>query len=509
MSWLRHCTLEHDSERCRSLYGKFVPTRLVHVDPISHRLRLVESKGIPVQYAALSYCWGGTPQEETKQQNFRQRLQGHELNCLPKLLGDAIELTASCNLEYIWIDAICIVQDDDDDRERELGQMADIYYHAVFTISAAHAHSVQQELVPPERGWIPISNKLATGSSPSSILIKSVAQHDPIGLLLPDETTWPAFDRCWTFQERLISTRVVHFAPDELIWECASIVTCECETIPKVMEWSSLKWGFDHAQGEELREHDFHRLWQTLVTASTQRRLTRESDRLVAIGGLANRFEQQTGGRLGSYLAGIWEKDIKSLYGISWRAGAGSGCRRPQNWMAPSWSWASLKSGIEYPGTNLDLCRFHADVDAVDCVPRSTKNPYGQVRSGELVLTGPHLGVVMDRDSLAEGLIAHMAANGGIADLECEWYWDVPLTDVDREVADRDKVILLLLWSSWPKQSLAPCFTLMILKAHYSQDNTWTRVGVACHGLREGHREATRRLECWMDSLDRGTFRIV
>jgi Heterokaryon incompatibility protein (HET) len=62
----------------------------------------------------------------------------------PKTLSDAIKVCREIGMRYIWIDALCIVQDDPKDKAREIGQMGRIYKDATLTIMAASAKTVHE-----------------------------------------------------------------------------------------------------------------------------------------------------------------------------------------------------------------------------------------------------------------------------------------------------------------------------------------------------------------------------
>jgi hypothetical protein len=149
-----------------------------------------------VKYAALSYCWGGDPEQETTEENYNQRLQGRDLNTLPRLLAEAVEFTALCGLEYIWIDALCIVQDRQSDREHELRKLPETYANAMFTILASHAENVHQGLLPEARASVRLTNKLPRSNGASHGLASKAPIHGPLGLHnYADGSPWPALSR--------------------------------------------------------------------------------------------------------------------------------------------------------------------------------------------------------------------------------------------------------------------------------------------------------------------------
>jgi hypothetical protein len=119
----------------------------------------------------------------------------------------------------------------------------------------------------------------------------------------------PLLTRGWVYQERLLAPRVLHFAAEELIWECAESFCCECSCIrspsPKFTHANILRPGVP----DQLALY-----WRRLVMAYSELGLTYSSDRLPALSGLAKQF---LGLRKGPYLAGLWRDSF--LSDLMWR----------------------------------------------------------------------------------------------------------------------------------------------------------------------------------------------
>ena len=96
----------------------------------------------------LSYCWGQHGQKFVlTKQNKVQFLAGIEIEQLDVSIRDAIKVTRELGFRYLWIDALCIVQDDDMEKAREISRMYKIYINAVFTIIASRSRSVTEGLL--------------------------------------------------------------------------------------------------------------------------------------------------------------------------------------------------------------------------------------------------------------------------------------------------------------------------------------------------------------------------
>jgi hypothetical protein len=90
-------------------------------------------------YAALSYCWGGFQQVTSTTAKLEQYQNRLDFRSFPKTIHDALTVTRSLGIPYLWVDALCILQDDEDDKAREIQKMGDVYSNAMITISAASA----------------------------------------------------------------------------------------------------------------------------------------------------------------------------------------------------------------------------------------------------------------------------------------------------------------------------------------------------------------------------------
>ncbi|KAH8163482.1 hypothetical protein CIB48_g4761 [Xylaria polymorpha] len=84
-----------------------------------------------IKYAALSYCWGApadaATQFKTEQSTLNNHLAGFSLDELTSAVHDAVEVTRALSISYLWVDALCIIQDDVSDWEKESSAMADVY----------------------------------------------------------------------------------------------------------------------------------------------------------------------------------------------------------------------------------------------------------------------------------------------------------------------------------------------------------------------------------------------
>lgn len=155
------CSAFH-TDRCRrgiggsvvdDVSGTLFPTRLIHIDSADyHVLRVVEMKGQRGRYATLSHCWGPPSKQPTRslQSNINHFHRRLPWEILSKTFQDAIYVChTALSLEYLWIDSICIIQDDLVDWENEAPKMGQYYQNSFLTIAAAYAQNADEGLSTP------------------------------------------------------------------------------------------------------------------------------------------------------------------------------------------------------------------------------------------------------------------------------------------------------------------------------------------------------------------------
>jgi hypothetical protein len=117
-----------------------LPIRVIDVDTHG-QARIIEMAGIRANYRTLSYCWGQGKKLLCKKRSgsyeqFKQELPVDD--SMPKTFRDALKVTRVLGYRFLWIDALCIVQDDPDDVRNEMAMMGDIYQQSALTIFAAN-----------------------------------------------------------------------------------------------------------------------------------------------------------------------------------------------------------------------------------------------------------------------------------------------------------------------------------------------------------------------------------
>lgn len=307
------------------------------------------------KYLALSYCWGTGLSVKTTTANFQQMKMRIQLAALPQTLQDAIFITRKLGVRHIWIDSLCIVQDDKADWAREAATMSNVYSKSLCTIAALSSSSCDD-------GILKGRNKLKV--LPATLHPSS----DFAVTLYPGLPTWRTLDnksslnsRGWTLQERELPPRIVYFTISQTAWQCLTTGWIEnTSTAPGHIPIGNLQakssWLFNgNAQREAQKtgrpEDEVYETWYKKVSDYSNRRLSYQTDKLVAIAGIAKKANEQI---LDTYAAGLWKKDI--LHGLLWaccsEASTKLQYKRNTQYIAPSWSWASIEGGpIWYEGT--------------------------------------------------------------------------------------------------------------------------------------------------------------
>lgn len=305
-----------------------LPTRVLNVD-CPQGIRLQSGLGLTDQYCALSHCWGlkGSPLKTTRA-NFASHESSIDEDELPKTFRDAIKLVRYIGIRYLWIDSLCIIQDFEEDWQRESAQMASIYRNAYLVVAATQASDGEVGCFVDYPECLSCVALSAESDGYVDIHLMAEPKHffdnDPIQSARAKRMN-PLLSRAWCLQERLLSRRLIHFAREELVWECQEQRLCDCGYHSGSVRSSQGKW-LACAEPDRLFDH-----WHGILDMYSSMHITHDSDRLPALSGLAKRF-QELG--CGDYVAGVWRQSV--LDDIGW---VGSRMiSRPASWRAPSWS---------------------------------------------------------------------------------------------------------------------------------------------------------------------------
>lgn len=238
------------------------PKRLLRLSPGNHVCIIDTPKQMP-KFVALSYCWGGDQESKLTQNTFdafRDELSWDRLTVLHR---DVITLCRNLGTEYLWIDALCIIQDSRDDWVDQAAVMADIYENAHLTISATCCPNPRQSLFGRGDTGYGGEEKALHRSEDGTLLL---ASREPIEVGHHREFYERAEEdlletRGWCFQESRLSRRMISFTSKELQWQCRQSRKCECgdpatEDMSKMLLYKGM---------EPIKKLEAYRLWGGLL----------------------------------------------------------------------------------------------------------------------------------------------------------------------------------------------------------------------------------------------------
>lgn len=238
--WLKQCTDSHQA--CSKREKPVLPKRVVRLASYNMSPVLYEtSHGERADYVALSYCWGGEKHLLTTQNTIRSHKAGIPWSQIPQTLKDAMQLTLELGVEFIWIDALCIIQDDPVDWMEEASKFGSVYRDALITVSVTASPNTTSGIFCGQRSHRHNLRTHVASMENIDIYMRQACSTTYVGLFehlnifgngYQEEEVLPILGRGWTFQERILSRRLLHCSSEELAWECVSgDIRCECASM--------------------------------------------------------------------------------------------------------------------------------------------------------------------------------------------------------------------------------------------------------------------------------------
>ncbi|GKZ18367.1 hypothetical protein AbraIFM66951_000925 [Aspergillus brasiliensis] len=395
------CTDNHPI--CKPREGLSLPSFLLElsVTSASPAVRLIKTSDIqvaPIHYVCLSYCWGGIQPNMTTTSRLDSYLAGMDTTEIPETILDAMRVTIAMGYQYLWVDALCIVQDSEAGKIVELGKMASIYSGAVLTICVMSAKAATEGFLRqayPDcnddqliRTWhADIRDDISQATVASLEVRNDLSDHDVFDS--------PILKRGWTFQEALLSPRLVMFATDgqRPALRCATHtvqsdggrITAHPKTLVNLRELEQVverakpngTYSIQSAKAEE---------WVAVVVQYSKRSLTFQADKLPALMGIVLEWEALF--KPGQYWAGLWSESLaKDLF---WKVPRNYSPRSAyESYVAPSWSWASRAHPVYYDYLGYINCFEGEDsFEVVSCevVPVHEDLPHGAIKSARLTV---------------------------------------------------------------------------------------------------------------------------
>ena len=350
--WIMDCQKYH--QRCSYTIPPKLPTRLIDIRETDSQssIRLLVSPEKAYKYAALSHCWGQVLPITTTKATLSKYTDNIELSKLPKTFLETIDIVRRLGIRYLWIDTLCIVQDDKEDWERESAQMCLIYQNAFLTIAASAAENCHGGLIQP---FVP--SCLGTYGD-SGKLLTSVR----FGHWNSSQRHSPLESRAWALQEDLLSRRIVCFAQPQLFWRCNETLRSE-DGLLEDIEWEDtlmarMRKSFVKIDTGNMRA--VYENWRELARTYSARSLTFETDKLPALAGITKYYQELL---CDEPMLGLWKRDL--VAGLLWRVDYGRNETIKSVHGIPSWSWLSITGHISYKpiwdiGVQL-TGKYHAD----------------------------------------------------------------------------------------------------------------------------------------------------
>jgi hypothetical protein len=400
-SWFVECNSDH--HEC-AITGIKPPTRLIQVAARNRsNPKLVETSKLNpsnVPYCTLSYRWGKRGQPKTKKDTVDEHLKGIDYESLPQTHKDALAICSYLRIEYLWIDALCIIQDTDD-WELEAARMKDIYSGSVLTIAANDALDCYGGFFADVASTTPDED----AARQRSFFEVSKPGDDPKMLIQLEDRGYPQrsalAERGWTLQETILSNRVVLVKNSELTWRCRRHLRTETGLQTKLPP--------NHLKCEplivpihlsELQTTD--KPWWSWMEDYSARNFTRPlQDRLAALAGLVDYYAQHSQHSNDTPLLGLWtgtlEEDLQWMRTGSLPEKNGQILENIPTW---SWLWCRGRVMFEpwfYGPSQTSIIRNHIKV-IHKSVEWAGKPFISQVKSSMLIVEAPMKELYIGRD---------------------------------------------------------------------------------------------------------------
>lgn len=485
----------------------------------------------PVQYdyAALSYVWG-KPQNSNKDmeispcsttKNIKDRMSsGVKMRFLPATIRDAITVTRGLGLRWLWVDAMCILQDSKEDKMNELPKMRSLYRNSYITITAASASGSEEGFLHTRKPGSHINDSVIpfiTSEQGTTKVVRGKIYLSPVWTQY-DESQEPINTRAWCLQERMLPTRTLVFASHTLQYRCNTETSnignglCAISSSPAGPDLAPLLLSGHRGSTEAgtLNEQKLSSCWASVVTEYTARNLTVSSDKLNAVAGMAELF-YLTFSSPSRYLAGIW--DIRSgglptdsslvafIKGLLWFKDYNNLYTRPDQYRAPSWSWASVNGRVILESIddriNPDRAAMHEETveaccEVDDCSTElvDTRVMFGEVRDGVLKIraVAVEVGIIVS-NNYSKIQIPEMVWEGKVVGTA---FWDA---EEKRDDEERVTAVPLLC-------NRKAGYAEGVLLAHVG-DRKWRRIGYF------NSAEDSTAVVDWLDHIEVNNITVV
>ncbi|KAI9783569.1 MAG: hypothetical protein M1839_003739 [Geoglossum umbratile] len=424
--WMQECASSHPHCRAQSVLK---PRRLLSISDSrvfpDIRLRLSSTQPVDQKYAALSYCWGPPAIQKHQVTTTKANLKDHErvirLSELPQTIVDAVSVGRQLDIPYLWVDALCIVQDDKDDQDNQIAIMGSIYANAYLTVSASSASNCVEGFLHRRKNPYFSMNYSYQGREPCLVNFVELGR-------ACESWKEPVHERGWTFQETLLSRRILFYSSVQPYWWCRTSSLSGGDPPPELyFTKTNLRELLDVSRNNNVNKAPaVHYRWLWLATQYSKRVLGDLNHKVKALHALSMSHKQARGGNV-RYLAGLWNTTMHidliwytAQRGKHRRVGPKpnhskmkeSGemqCTSNRILSFPTWSWMSFDGKIDYPclsGTSMKLLLdqgqtstgargigiddenvLEVDVKSkIDIIGEPLTNRFGEVNPGSLLI---------------------------------------------------------------------------------------------------------------------------
>ncbi|KAK4145166.1 HET-domain-containing protein [Dichotomopilus funicola] len=345
--WLQNCRDDPGHTSCQP--QPFVPSRLVSVGLDGRPPRLIHtgkaSGNENMEYAALSYCWGGLLPLRTTTTTLAKFTQELPTRLIPATFAEAMRITRAVGISYIWIDALCIIQDDIEDWQREAATMDRIYGGSQLTVAASQSADSSA-------GFFAVTRE---GPNSQDALFRARGFNHLVRFYDGDVRDRPTSDnllssRAWSLQEQLLSPRIVSCLQSEMHWQCHGNHKVE----------NGLSFGSARDTERDVRlPMRVHRMlpqtatpsfiqlraaWEKVVENYSGRSLTFEQDRIPAIAGIVRHFASVLNDEP---IMGLWKTTFAR--DMAWtRLWVRRTAKAPGDPLLPSWTWLACPGAASF-----------------------------------------------------------------------------------------------------------------------------------------------------------------
>lgn len=290
-------------------------------------------------------------------ETFQEKIQ---MSNLSQSVQDAIITTRRIGLRYLWVDALCILQQEEnlEDFKIESLKMAQCYSNAYVTLAAGSAADSQDGFLNARLPALAGPCRLAY-SVPAGLGCEWISHSRSfVYACLPHSTHYkdgPLDRRAWTLQEQVMSPRILKYEQEQMQFRCEQMIGFEdgrCEPykrLERTHTYNKIPERIDviarHPNVLAAKAEMFRR-WYEILEQYTRRSMTDPEDKLTAIAGIAECIHNTVQCK---YLFGLWEDDL--IRGLLWSNRTYTSrfnrpLRRPNTKRAPSWSWASVEGPV-------------------------------------------------------------------------------------------------------------------------------------------------------------------